>query len=87
MQALDAINDASKAAKAADRAKDASKAAKAVDKASDAGKLFNSPKLDKLSPKEIVDLNIQELKGRLPEGWTFHEHNGRVHIKENESAY
>ena len=83
LQALDAINDASKAAKAADRAKDASKAAKAVDKASDAGKLFNSPKLDKLSPKEIVDLNIQELKGRLPEGWTFHEHNGRVHIKEN----
>ena len=72
--ALDAINDASKAAKVAD-------------KASDAGKLFNSPKLDKLSPKEIVDLNIQELKGRLPEGWTFHEHNGRVHIKENESAY
>ena len=83
LQALDAINDASKAAKAADRAKDASKVAKAADKASDAGKLFNSPKLDKLSPKEIVDLNIQELKGRLPEGWTFHEHNGRVHIKEN----
>ncbi|WP_196756165.1 hypothetical protein [Streptococcus cristatus] len=54
-----------------------------VDKASDAGKLFNPPKLDKLSPKEIVDLNIQELKGRLPEGWTFHENNGRVHIKEN----
>lgn len=51
--------------------------------ASDAGKLFNPPKLDKLSPKEIVDLNIQELKGRLPEGWTFHENNGRVHIKEN----
>ena len=83
LRGLDALNDVSKATKAADKAKDASKAAKAVDKASDAGKLFNSPKLDKLSPKEIVDLNIQELKGRLPEGWTFHEHNGRVHIKEN----
>ena len=87
LQALDAINDASKAAKAADRAKDASKVAKAADKASDAGKLFNSPKLDKLSPKEIVDLNIQELKGRLPEGWTFHEHNGRVHIKNSKGDY
>ena len=87
LRALDAINDASKATKVADRAKDASKAAKAVDKASDAGKLFNSPKLDKLSPKEIVDLNIQELKGRLPEGWTFNEHNGRVHIKNSKGDY
>ena len=58
-----------------------------VDKASDAGKLFNPPKLDKLSPKEIVDLNIQELKGRLPEGWTFNEHNGRVHIKNSKGDY
>ena len=87
LQALDAINDASKVAKTADKAKDVSKAAKAVDKVSDAGKLFNSPKLDKLSPKEIVDLNIQELKGRLPEGWTFNEHNGRVHIKNSKGDY
>ena len=65
LDAVDAVNDASKATKAADKANDASKATRAVDKASDAGKLFNPPKLDKLSPKEIVDLNIQELKGRL----------------------
>ena len=83
LDAVDAVNDASKVAKAADKANDASKATRVVDKASDAGKIFNPPKLDKLSPKEIVDLNIQELKGRLPEGWTFHENNGRVHIKEN----
>ncbi len=83
LDAVDAVNDASKATKAVDKANDASKATRAVDKASDAGKLFNPPKLDKLSPKEIVDLNIQELKGRLPEGWIFHENNGRVHIKEN----
>ena len=84
---MDAVNDASKVAKAADKANDASKAARVVDKASDAGKLFNPPKLDKLSPKEIVDLNIQELKGRLPEGWTFHENNGRVHIKNSKGDY
>ena len=72
-----------KIAKTADKVDDVADAVKAVDKASDAGKLFNPPKLDKLSPKEIVDLNIQELKGRLPEGWTFHENNGRVHIKGN----
>lgn len=66
-----------------DKANDASKATNVVDKVSDTSKLFNPPKLNRLSPKEIVDLNIQELKGRLPEGWTFHENNGRVHIKEN----
>ena len=87
LRGLDALNDASKATKAADKAKDASKAAKAAEKASDAGKLFNPPKLDKLSPKEIVELNIQELKERLPEGWTFNEHNGRVHIKNSKGDY
>ena len=87
LDAVDAVNDASKVAKVADKANDALKATRAVDKASDAGKLFNPPKLDKLSPKEIVDLNIQELKGRLPEGWTFNEHNGRVHIKNSKGDY
>ena len=41
LQALDAINDASKVAKAADKAKDVSKAAKAVEKASDAARVVD----------------------------------------------
>ena len=44
LDAVDAVNDASKVAKVADKANDASKATRAVDKAFDADKLFNPPK-------------------------------------------
>ncbi|WP_392564321.1 hypothetical protein RHO13_01740 [Orbus wheelerorum] len=39
-------------------------------------------KLDELTPKKISDLSLDELKNSLPDGWTFFENNGRVHIKD-----
>ncbi|WP_392553272.1 hypothetical protein RHO14_05275 [Orbus wheelerorum] len=39
-------------------------------------------KLDKLPPKEIINLSSIELKNNLPEGWQFFENKGRVHIKD-----
>ncbi|WP_392563031.1 hypothetical protein RHO12_06100 [Orbus sturtevantii] len=45
-------------------------------------RIFIQSKLDKLSPKEITNLSLIELKNNLPEGWHFFENNGRVHIKD-----
>ena len=58
LDAVDAVNDASKATKAVDKAKDASKATKAVDKASDVAK--NAEK--SIHPKSIKasDLSMTE---------------------------
>lgn len=39
-------------------------------------------KLDILTPKEVNQLTLEELKQSLPEGWQFFENNGRVHIKD-----
>ena len=39
-------------------------------------------RLDNLSPKEISQMSLNELKNSIPKGWQIFEHNGRVHIKD-----
>ena len=39
-------------------------------------------KLDELTPEEINKLSPEELKEKLPDGWKYEEHNGRIHIKD-----
>ena len=53
-----------------------------VDDLTDVGKVSKVKTLDKLSPKEISQMTLAELKEALPEGWKFFENNGRIHIKE-----
>lgn len=46
----------------------------------------NSSLLDK-TPKEISDLTRKQLKDSVPNGWSFHNHNGRIHIKDEKGNY
>ena len=39
-------------------------------------------KLDELTPEEINKLSPEELEEKLPDGWKYEEHNGRIHIKD-----
>ena len=42
--------------------------------------------LDK-TPYEISKMNREQLLNSLPDGWEYQEHNGRVHIKDENSNY
>ncbi|MDM8126276.1 RHS repeat-associated core domain-containing protein [Mediterraneibacter glycyrrhizinilyticus] len=44
-------------------------------------------KLDEKTPDEIADMNRDELKENLPDNWKYEEHNGRVHIKDENGQY
>ena len=38
--------------------------------------------LSQMTPREISRLSEQQMRNSLPDGWTFHKHNGRIHIKD-----
>ena len=39
------------------------------------------------TPKEIANMTRKELHDRLPKGWDFQDHNGRIHIKDETGNY
>ena len=47
----------------------------------------NSTDLIVKTTKEISELTRSELKNATPKGWDYQEHNGRVHIKDDNSNY
>lgn len=39
------------------------------------------------TPNEIANMTRKELQESLPEGWDFQNHNGRIHIKDENGNY
>ena len=49
--------------------------------------MHNSECLDSKTPREISEMNRTELRENTPENWDFQEHNGRIHIKDDNNSY
>lgn len=52
-----------------------------------AGSGGGSKTLLQSTPEEIANMTRKELQDSLPEGWDFQNHNGRIHIKDENGNY
>ena len=49
--------------------------------------VHNANYLTDKTPKDISEMTRKQLKENTPEDWDFQEHNGRIHIKDDNGNY
>ena len=49
--------------------------------------VHNAEYISSKTPKDISEMTRKQLKENTPENWDFQEHNGRIHIKDNNGNY
>lgn len=69
-------------AKGIDKFAKLSKTTKVADNMGDASRVSGVARINEMSPRQITSLSKGQLKESLPDGWTFTENNGFVHIKD-----